>query len=159
MTIWEGESTWPRTELYQSLTHALFRNLGKGCLSIWTYGLQGVNMTSNWSPSTGLPASRHRARAASGQNAVTFGSASQWAQVYPVVDAAGMTIVGGADGSVGAGGGWAMHGGHGLLANTFGLGVDNVLEHEVVLANGDIVYANADTNSDLFYAMRGGGEC
>ncbi|KAF2149665.1 FAD-binding domain-containing protein [Myriangium duriaei CBS 260.36] len=134
----------------------LGRNLGYGCLSIWTYGLQGISFTNNWQPSTGV-ASRHKRQSSSGQTAVTYGAATQWAQVYAAADKAGVNVVGGADGSVGAGGGWPLHGGHGHLANTYGLGVDNALEYEAVLANGQIVYANSVTNSDLFYALRGGG--
>jgi hypothetical protein len=51
-----------------------------------------------------------------------------------------------------------MGGGHGFFTNRFGLGADNLLEAELVLANGAIVIAN-DHNSyrDLFWAIRGGG--
>jgi FAD binding domain len=59
--------------------------------------------------------------------------------------------------TVGAGGGWIQGAGHGPNANTYGLGVDNVLEHEVVLTNGAIVKANAYSYPDLFWALRGGG--
>ena len=38
-----------------------------------------------------------------------------------------------------------------------GLGIDNVLAYKVVLANGTLVTADACTNSDLFWALRGGG--
>lgn len=37
------------------------------------------------------------------------------------------------------------------------MAADTVLEFEVVTAAGDIVTANADTNPDLFWALRGGG--
>jgi hypothetical protein len=50
-----------------------------------------------------------------------------------------------------------MGGGHGPNSNHFGLGVDNVLEHEVVLPNGRIVIANEESYPDLFWALRGGG--
>lgn len=48
-------------------------------------------------------------------------------------------------------------GGHGPAAHDFGLGADQVLEAQVVLANGDIVTANPCQNPDLFFAIRGGG--
>jgi hypothetical protein len=48
-------------------------------------------------------------------------------------------------------------GGHGPAAHDFGLGADQVLEAQVVLANGNIVTANPCQNSDLFLAIRGGG--
>ena len=39
----------------------------------------------------------------------------------------------------------------------YGFGVDNVLQFKVVLANGSFVTADACTNQDLFWALRGGG--
>lgn len=56
------------------------------------------------------------------------------------------------------GGGWVL--GNGLsneVLPMYGLGVDNVLQHEIVLANGSHVIANSCTNPDLFKALRGGG--
>ena len=48
-------------------------------------------------------------------------------------------------------------GGHGPAAHNYGLGADQVLEAQVVLANGTLVTANACQNPDLFFAIRGGG--
>lgn len=48
-------------------------------------------------------------------------------------------------------------GGHGPWTTVKGMAADTVLEFEVVTAAGDIVTANADTNPDLFWALRGGG--
>ena len=48
-------------------------------------------------------------------------------------------------------------GGHGPATHDFGLGADQVLEVQVVLASGETVTANACQNSDLFFAIRGGG--
>lgn len=53
--------------------------------------------------------------------------------------------------------GWHLGGGHGPFARSKGLGVDNILEVEVVLANGTHVVANNESNPDLFWALRGGG--
>merc|ERR550525_585606 len=50
-----------------------------------------------------------------------------------------------------------MGGGHGPIANWAGMGVDNILEVEIVTADGELVTANANENSDLFWALRGGG--
>ena len=50
-----------------------------------------------------------------------------------------------------------MGGGHGFFTNRFGLGVDNVLEFEVVLPTGTLAVANSYLNRDLFWALRGGG--
>lgn len=59
--------------------------------------------------------------------------------------------------SVGAGGGWLQGGGHGPFSVKYGLGVENVLELEVVTPSGDIVTANKTSHPDLFWALRGGG--
>jgi len=52
-------------------------------------------------------------------------------------------------------GGHAGIGGQGPLSRLYGLTLDQVQEVEVVLANGTITTANANTNSDLFWALRG----
>lgn len=59
--------------------------------------------------------------------------------------------------TVGSIGGYLQGGGHGPASHTFGLGTDQVLEYQVVLASGELVTANACQNSDLFSALRGGG--
>lgn len=54
-------------------------------------------------------------------------------------------------------GGWLQGGGHGALTPRYGLGVDNVVEVEVVTVDGQVRTANLCQNSDLFWALRGGG--
>jgi ribonuclease T2 len=53
--------------------------------------------------------------------------------------------------------GWSIGGGHGPLAPSMGSGVDNVVEVEIVTADGSVVTANSKENSDLLWALRGGG--
>jgi hypothetical protein len=54
-------------------------------------------------------------------------------------------------------GGITLGGGLGHLSRQLGLAIDNVLEANIVLADGSYVKANAKKNEDLFWAIRGGG--
>jgi FAD/FMN-containing dehydrogenase len=58
--------------------------------------------------------------------------------------------------SVGVGG-FLLGGGVGPLMSKYGLGCDNILAAELVLADGREVKANAHENPDLYWAIRGGG--
>lgn len=53
--------------------------------------------------------------------------------------------------------GWSTGGGHGWLSSEFGMGADNTLQATVVLPSGEIVTANECQNTDLLWAIRGGG--
>jgi FAD/FMN-containing dehydrogenase len=52
--------------------------------------------------------------------------------------------------------GYMQGGGYGFTSRKFGMNCDNVHEVLVMLANGKLVIANSEKNSDLFWAIRGG---
>jgi FAD/FMN-containing dehydrogenase len=53
--------------------------------------------------------------------------------------------------------GFTLAGGYGPLLGKCGLGLDNLLGAEVVLADGRLVATDANQQPDLFWALRGGG--
>lgn len=76
--------------------------------------------------------------------------------VYYELELYGRTIPGGGCQSVNVGG-LTQGGGWGSLTRLKGLTCDNILEAEVVLSDGTIIYANKAQHKDLFWALRGGG--
>jgi FAD/FMN-containing dehydrogenase len=87
---------------------------------------------------------------------VRAGGGSTWGDVDHATHAFGLAVPSGIISTTGVGG-LTLGGGLGYLTRQFGLTIDNLLAADVVLADGSFVVASADENSDLFWAIRGGG--
>lgn len=124
------------------------RSTGPGSLSIWTHNFRGIKYLDNFQPifcHTSQPFSAVR---------VAAGHTNGEVQAY--LSEHDRVIVSGANPSVGIIG-WLTGGGHGFLSSTYGMGSDNLLEATIVLPSGKVVVTNPCHNSELFFAIRGGG--
>ncbi len=87
---------------------------------------------------------------------VSLGAGGNWINAYHAFAGDGVGFPGGLCGTTGIGG-VTIGGGQSPFSAKVGWAVDNVLNFEIVLADGEIVNANATSNSDLFRAQKGGG--
>ncbi|KAK7983488.1 MFS transporter [Apiospora arundinis] len=121
------------------------KSTGAGALALWTHWLKDTAVLGDYaSPHYRGPALR-------------LGAGVEGHEAYAAADAAGLAVVGGNCATVGVAGGWSQGAGHGPLNSRFGLGADQVLEWEVVTAGGRHMTASPADNSDLYWALSGGG--
>ncbi|HUA28815.1 MAG TPA: FAD-dependent oxidoreductase [Streptosporangiaceae bacterium] len=120
-------------------------------LLIWTRpGMQAIELLGSFVP-----------QGASGQvepeTAVSVGAGAIWMDAYNAVTTIGGRYVqGGGCTTVGVAG-LVQGGGFGSFSKGFGTAGANLLEAEVVTADGTVRIANAVSNPDLFWALKGGG--
>ena len=79
-----------------------------------------------------------------------------WADVDHATHPFGLAIPSGIISTTGVGG-LTLGGGMGHLTRKYGLTIDNLLEVDMVLADGQFVTASLQQHKDLFWAVRGGG--
>ncbi|KAI1809067.1 putative FAD-binding oxidoreductase [Poronia punctata] len=83
------------------------------------------------------------------------GSGLTWGDVYSYLEPYETVVVGGRVLDVGVGG-LILGGGLSWLTDLYGLACDNVVNFEVLLSNGTFVNANAQENTNLYVALKGG---
>ncbi|HEY7187033.1 MAG TPA: FAD-binding oxidoreductase [Vicinamibacterales bacterium] len=87
---------------------------------------------------------------------IRAGGGALWGDVDHAGHPFGLAVPAGFVSTTGVGG-LTLGGGIGHLTRNYGLSIDNLLSADMVLANGKFVIASAKENSDLFWAIRGGG--
>ncbi|KAL7932893.1 hypothetical protein V8C35DRAFT_305752 [Trichoderma chlorosporum] len=120
------------------------RSTGAGALGIWTHNLKNISI-STYSCGTYTGPS------------MKVGAGVQGFEMLSAAHSTGYVAISGECPTVGVAGGYTQGGGHSALSTSFGLGADQTLEFEVVKADGTIVIANPTQNSDLYWALSGGG--
>ncbi|KAI0443595.1 hypothetical protein F4803DRAFT_561545 [Xylaria telfairii] len=83
------------------------------------------------------------------------GVGSTWDTVYAKLDPYRLSVNGGRAAGVGVGG-LTLGGGISYFSPRYGWACDTVSNFEIVLADGSIVNANAQSHADLFRALKGG---
>src|SRR5690606_16020223 len=89
-------------------------------------------------------------------NTVQVGGGNLWGEVDHATHPFALAIPAGIVSTTGVGG-LTLGGGIGHLSRKYGLTIDNLLEADMVLADGSFVTVNKDQHPDLFWAIRGGG--
>ena len=89
-------------------------------------------------------------------NTVRVGGGNLWGEVDHATHPFGLAVPAGIISTTGVGG-LTLGGGVGHLSRKYGLTIDNLLEADMVLADGSFVTVNKDQHPDLFWAIRGGG--
>lgn len=120
---------------------------GAGSLSVWVHHLKDIAYIPSYNNAT------------TDYDGPAFkaGAGVQVHEIYTAARDHGLVTIGGEGRTVGAMGGYVQGGGHSPLSSLHGMAADQVLNYEVVTADGRFVTANAKENADLFWALRGGG--
>ncbi|KAH8784941.1 hypothetical protein F5883DRAFT_480222 [Diaporthe sp. PMI_573] len=121
------------------------KSAGEGALSIWTHNLKGFEYIADYSSGSYTGP------------AFKMGSGIQTFELYAAAKEHGVTVIGGEGETVGVAGGYIQGGGHSPLGSVYGLGSDQALALQVVTADGRFLTASEEENTDLFWALRGGG--
>ena len=90
-------------------------------------------------------------------NRVSAEGGAKWADVDSAAAQHDLAVVGPTVNELGVGG-TTLGGGIGWLTGKYGLVVDNLIEAQIVLADGSITTASESENPDLFWAIRGAGQ-
>ncbi|KAF5360014.1 hypothetical protein D9758_007598 [Tetrapyrgos nigripes] len=144
-----AEQTGVRVIIKNSGHDSLGRSSGPNTLAIRTTTLKNLTYIPEFVPE-GCNHVAPRPAAAVGAGVI-------FQESYPFAEAHNISLPGGACPTVSPGGGYTLGGGHGMMVNNYGLGADRALQFKIVTPTGEFLTANECQNTDLWFALRGGG--
>jgi len=119
-------------------------------LLVWTRAMHDITVHDAFTPKGG---------AGPGVPAVTIGAGAMWVDAYDAVTTkAGRYVQGGGCATVGVAG-LILGGGFGSFSKRYGLAGASLLEAEIVTADGEARIVNAHRDPELFWALKGAGQC
>jgi FAD/FMN-containing dehydrogenase len=119
-------------------------------LLVWTRRMNDVTLRPDF-------VAQGCAGSAAPQPAVTIGAGAMWTDAYDAVTTRGGRYVqGGGCTTVGVAG-LVQSGGFSNFSKGYGTAAAGLIEAQLVTADGELRIANACTNADLFWALKGGG--
>ena len=119
-------------------------------LLVWTHAMRNIQLHDAFVPA-GCEAR------VPPEPAVSLGAGCRWIEAYDAVTTkAGRYVQGGGCTSVGVAG-LIQGGGFGSFSKRYGMGASNLLEAEIVTADGAVRVVNVRRDPDLFWALKGGG--
>ncbi|KAL6720842.1 hypothetical protein ACLMJK_002767 [Lecanora helva] len=117
---------------------------GAGAVALWTNNMKSMKILD------------YKSSFYTGK-AVRMGAGVEVVEAYRFAYEQNLVVVGGNCPTVGMAGGYTQGGGHSPLSSKFGMAADQALEWEVVTATGEHLVASPNQNSDLYWALSGGG--
>ncbi|KAH7374216.1 FAD binding domain-containing protein [Cadophora sp. MPI-SDFR-AT-0126] len=122
----------------------LGRSTGKGSLALWTHNLDSREVLNYTSFSYTGPALR-------------IGAGVEAYKAVSAVSQYGLRVFSGYCVTIGLAGGYSQNAGYGPLGSSYGTASDQILEWEVMTAEGHHIVASPTNNTDLYWALSGGG--
>ncbi|WP_406841598.1 FAD-binding oxidoreductase (plasmid) [Streptomyces sp. AHU1] len=117
----------------------------------------GGHSYAGWSTSSGLVIDvSNLDRVVPGPKSASVGSGVRLIDLYAQLSQQGVTVPAGSCPTVGVAG-LVLGGGIGVTSRAYGATSDNLMSAQVVTADGRIRTVDAHNDSDLFWALRGGG--